>query len=68
MKTELTPRHVQVAEMLRDGLLSKQIADRLDISEKTVEKHKGALIQRLGARNSTHAVVLALRAGLISLA
>ncbi|WP_194266017.1 hybrid sensor histidine kinase/response regulator transcription factor [Arthrobacter yangruifuii] len=49
----LTVRERQVRNLLADGLADKQIATRLGISVKTVEKHVGAMLRKTGARNRT---------------
>jgi len=54
----LTPQQSRVLGMVAEGLLNKQIADRLDISERTVKAHLSALFDRLGVRNRTQAGVL----------
>ena len=64
---ELTPRELEVLELLADGLPNKLIADRLEISEHTVKFHVNAILGRLGAQSRTEAVSRALRVGLLSL-
>lgn len=61
----LTPRELEVLGLLRDGDGAKQIARKLDISVRTVETHEQHARAKLGARNRTHAVVLAIRQGVI---
>lgn len=64
---ELTPRELDVLELLAEGLSNKSIAERLGISDQTVKFHVASLIGKLGARNRTDAVRRAVRRGLISL-
>lgn len=63
----LTPREIEVIELLADGLPNKIIADRLGISDQTVKFHVSSIIGKLGAANRTDAVRRAARRGLISL-
>jgi DNA-binding NarL/FixJ family response regulator len=63
----LTPREVQVLELLAEGLPNKAIADRLKISDQTVKFHVSSISAKLGAANRTDAVRRALRRGLITL-
>jgi len=53
--------------MLAEGLLNKEIADRLHISEHTVKFHVSSIIGKLGASNRTEAVTWGLRRGLLFL-
>jgi DNA-binding NarL/FixJ family response regulator len=63
----LTPREVQVLELLAEGLPNKAIAGRLGISDQTVKFHVAAIAGKLRAVNRTDAVRRAVRRGLISL-
>ena len=63
----LTPREVQVLELLAEGLPNKAIADRLNISDQTVKFHVSSISTKLGAANRTDAVRRAVRRGLITL-
>jgi DNA-binding NarL/FixJ family response regulator len=63
----LTPREVQVLELLAEGLPNKAIALRLSISDQTVKFHVSAICGKLGAANRTDAVRRAVRRGLITL-
>ncbi len=63
----LTPREVQVLELLAEGLPNKAIADRLKISDQTVKFHVSSISTKLGAANRTDAVRRAVRRGLITL-
>jgi DNA-binding NarL/FixJ family response regulator len=63
----LTPREVQVLELLAEGLPNKAIAVRLGISDQTVKFHVSSISGKLGAKNRTDAVRRAVRRGLIAL-
>jgi hypothetical protein len=60
----LTGRQREVFELMSRGLLNKQIAYQLGISDKTVKMHRAALLTRLGARSSAEAIRLAAEARL----
>lgn len=61
----LTARESDVLHWLAAGQTYETIADSLAVGASTVRKHASRIIAKLGARNSTHACVLALRWGLI---
>jgi len=63
----LTPRELEVLQLVAEGLPNKSIARALDISEHTVKFHINALLGKLNASSRTEAVVRATRAGLIML-
>ena len=63
----LTPREVQVLELVAEGLPNKGIALRLGISDQTVKFHVASICGKLGASNRTDAVRKALQRGLITL-
>ena len=54
----LSPQQFRVLALVAEGLLNKQIADRLDIQERTVKAHLTAIFERLGVRNRTQASVV----------
>lgn len=60
----LTPQQFRVLSMLSAGLLNKQIAAELQVSEATVKAHVSAVMQKLGVSNRTQAVLLAQRLAL----
>ena len=64
---DLTPRELEVLQLIRDGYKNKQIADRLSISENTVNFHIKNIVDKLGANDRTHAVTIAVRRGLLGL-
>jgi DNA-binding NarL/FixJ family response regulator len=63
----LTPREVEVLELLAEGMPNKAIAERLHISDQTVKFHVASISGKLGAANRTDAVRRAVRRGLITL-
>ena len=63
----LTPREIEVLELLAQGLPNKAIAARLGISDQTVKFHVSSISGKLGAANRTDAVRRAVRRGLIAL-
>ncbi|GLO62179.1 DNA-binding response regulator [Vibrio sp. MACH09] len=54
----LTPQQYRVLGMLSDGLLNKQIAYELNVSEATIKAHMTAIFRKLGVQNRTQAVIL----------
>jgi DNA-binding NarL/FixJ family response regulator len=54
----LSPQQLRVLTLVAEGLLNKQIADRLTIQERTVKAHMSAVFERLGVRNRTQASLL----------
>ena len=61
---DLPPRQKEVLESMARGLLNKQIAWELKISEKTVKMHRALLLERLGVATSAEAIRIAVEAGL----
>ena len=61
----LTDRELQVLHGVCDGLQNKEIAHRFSISEVTVKMHVRAVISKLGARNRTHAAMIARDLGIV---
>jgi DNA-binding NarL/FixJ family response regulator len=59
--SSLTPQQVRVLMMLSGGLLNKQIAYELGVSEATVKAHVSAILQKLGVESRTQAVIAAGR-------
>ncbi len=57
---QLSDREEEVLDLVIQGLSSKQIASRLNIASKTVDKHRTSLMQKLGASNSADLVRIAL--------
>ena len=63
----LTPREEEVLELLVEGLSNKEIGARLHLTEGTVKNYVSTIIAKLQANDRTHAVVTALRHGLVDL-
>jgi DNA-binding NarL/FixJ family response regulator len=64
---DLTTRELEVLRLIQDGQGNKQIADRLAIAETTVNFHIKNLVEKLGAKDRTHAVTIAFRRGLLQI-
>jgi DNA-binding NarL/FixJ family response regulator len=64
----LTPREVQVMELVTQGLRNKEIAASLGISEGTVQVHVKSIFAKLGVNDRTAAVKIALRRGIVHMA
>ena len=63
----LTPRELDVLELVAEGLPNKAIAARLGISDQTVKFHVAAITGKLGAANRTDAVRKAVQRGIIAI-
>ena len=63
----LTPREVEVLELVAQGLSNRGIAEALCLSEWTVTKHVSSLLRKLEVNNRTQAALYALRTGLVQL-
>jgi DNA-binding CsgD family transcriptional regulator len=61
----LTAREREILEGAADGETAAQTGARLYLSSETVKSYRKRVIAKLGARNGTHAVALALRSGLL---
>jgi DNA-binding NarL/FixJ family response regulator len=63
----LTDREMQILKLIQSGFRNKQIADQLLVAESTVNFHIKNIVDKLHARDRTHAVMIALRRGLVSM-
>lgn len=61
----ITPRELEILELIAAGLSNREIAERLYVSENTVKTHSGRVFEKLDARRRTQAVQRAKEAGLI---
>ena len=67
LDTPLTSRELEVLAYVAHGCGNKQIAHTLNISEQTIKNHISAIMRKLDANDRTHAVVLAMHNGWISM-
>jgi DNA-binding NarL/FixJ family response regulator len=63
----LSPREKEVLLLTAQGMSGRDAACKLDISERTIEAHLSAIYSKLGAKNKTEAVIMALKSGIILL-
>ena len=61
----ITPRELEILELIAQGLSNREIADKLFVSENTVKTHSSRLFDKLSARRRTQAVQIAKEMGLI---
>jgi DNA-binding NarL/FixJ family response regulator len=66
-RVQLTPREMATLRLLADGKSNKEIANALDISERTVKTHLAHLFEKLGVTSRTEAIKVATRRGLVRL-
>ena len=64
-KSILTPREEQITKLIAEGNSTKEIADALRISVKTVDRHRANILQKLGLRDRLDLTRFAIRTGLI---
>ncbi|MBQ9403595.1 MAG: response regulator transcription factor [Synergistaceae bacterium] len=64
---QLSAREREVLLLAAKGLSSKEVAKRLYISERTVQTHLASIYDKLGSRNKTEALLLALKYGVVTL-
>lgn len=63
----LSDRQVEILQRIADGLGTKQVARHLGITQKTVHNHLNAIYRKLDTQSLTHAVLSAVRMGIIDL-
>ena len=61
-----TPREAEVLQLISDGLVNREIGERLFLSEETVKSHVRHILAKLQARSRAHAVAVGFRRGLIT--
>lgn len=64
-RVQLTPREMATLKLLADGKANKEIANELDISERTVKTHLAHLFEKLSVTSRTEAVKVATHRGLV---
>jgi len=65
LEQEPTMREIEVLQLVSDGLVNREIGERLFLSEETVKSHVRHLLAKLQARSRAHAVAVGFRRGLI---
>jgi DNA-binding NarL/FixJ family response regulator len=65
LKDPLTPRESEVVKLVAEGHTSREIAERLVISEKTVDRHRANILEKLGMRDRVDLTRYAIRRGLV---
>ena len=68
MKSPLSPRQTQILSEISRGLSNKLVANKFGISEQTIKNQLISIMDKLGAENRTHAVVLAMLNGWLDVA
>lgn len=66
LEQEPTAREIEVLQLVSDGLVNREIGQRLFLSEETVKSHVRHLLAKLQARSRAHAVAVGFRRGLIA--
>ena len=64
---ELTRREVEVLKLIAEGLFNKEIASKLDISERTVKNHVSNIFKKIDVSDRTQAAVFAIKNNLVNL-
>ncbi len=67
IKSTLTKREVQVLKLITNGLLNREIAQTLDISEKTVKNHVSNIFRKIDVNDRTQAAVYAIKNDIVTL-
>jgi DNA-binding NarL/FixJ family response regulator len=66
LEQEPTMREIEVLQLISEGLVNREIGQRLFLSEETVKSHVRHLLAKLQARSRAHAVAVGFRRGLIA--
>jgi len=61
--TTLTARELEVLKLVAQGYANKQVADRMNLSIKTIEKHRSSMMKKLNLRNTVMLVSYAINNG-----
>ena len=63
--SHLTPREIEIISYIAKGLVNKQIASKLFISKRTVDKHRTNILQKLNVNNSAELIAYAVKHGIV---
>ena len=66
-RDDLTPREIDVLQLIASGNANKEIADQLSIGEASVKSYVANILSKLGAKDRAHAVTIGLKRGIIEL-
>ncbi len=66
LEQEPTMREIEVLQLISEGLVNREIGQRLFLSEETVKSHVRHLLAKLQARSRAHAVAIGFRRGLVA--
>jgi DNA-binding NarL/FixJ family response regulator len=66
-KNRLTPREVEVLKLICQEMTNKEIAEKLNLSSRTVESYRKNMIEKIGARNTAGLVIYALKNGIFKI-
>jgi DNA-binding NarL/FixJ family response regulator len=61
----LTPREIEVARLVSEGMSSKEVASQLNLSVRTVEKHRANIMDKLGVREVASLVRYCIQTGIV---
>ncbi len=67
VKSSLTRREIEVLKLITNGLLNREIAETLDISEKTVKNHVSNIFRKIDVNDRTQAAVYAIKNNIVTL-
>lgn len=67
MRSNLTPRELEILEMLAKGLTNKQIGTGLSISDNTVRNHVNSIMEKMEVCDRTEAVAVAIQQGILQI-
>jgi len=66
LEQEPTMREIEVLQLIAEGLVNREIGQRLFLSEETVKSHVRHLLAKLQARSRAHAIAIGFRRGLVA--
>lgn len=66
-ESELSDREIEILLLISKGLSNQEIADKLFISKRTVDKHRANILLKTGSKNTASLVVFAIRAGYVEI-